>query len=234
MKRVFTEYAAVWITVAGLIGLIWSFNLTNGFQVVASLAIFTVGAVLIGVRVLQSKTVEYTIVKMEKTLVLHDTKGEQATLTRSSWEIAGSEGLGEIWFRNIAADGKILNVKIDGEPAQEGINIVHQTGLTHIRKVLPRPLNKGEEIQTIISYDLVYSFLKPTEALIHVVNYKTKRIKLLVQFPNERPFRSAEFVEVFGGTKPITIGRFPVGGIELVAEAENVHLGAHYELRWNW
>lgn len=234
MRRIAAEYAAVFATVIGLIGLIWSFDLLGTSRLAASLLVLTAGLTLIVVRYLQARAIQYTILNIEKTLVLHDAEGRRATLTRSSTEMAGSEGLAEIWVRNIAADGQLENVRIDGETAQEGINIVRQLGLMHIRKPLQRSLKKGEKISTVITYDILDSFVKPTEAFIHVVNYRTKKLTIRVQFPEQRPFKSAAFVEVFGGTKPVRLRTLEAGGDTLEVDAQNLHTGANYELRWNW
>lgn len=238
MRRLVSEYAAATGLAVGLLGIIWSFDLAVEFRLIASLMIFTVAAVFVAVRYVQSRTLEYTILALKKTLSIHDAGGQRATLTRESTEIAGTEGLSEIWFRNIGATGRIENVQstvtIDGNLIEGEVKVFDDMGLTHIRRSLTRPLKKGEQIQSTVTYDVVDSFSNSRESFGHIVNFKTDKLVMIVRLPEQRPSQTAELFEVFGGTKRVLLAQFAEQSTNLTFERDNPHLGATYELTWMW
>jgi hypothetical protein len=144
-------------------------------------------------------------------------------------------GLKEIWYRNVAADGTIANVEIDGLTPSPA-NVVTQLGLTHYRIPFGEPLKKGQQIGNRVTYDLIDSFVKNSEAMIHVVNQKTLKLRLSVYFPAGRLFKRAKFTELYGGAKAQILKEIGNSGSEekLEVEIEYPKLGASYELRWDW
>jgi hypothetical protein len=237
MKKLTGTFISLVGLVGGLVGLVWSFKLTTSTQIIVSLAVLVLATVFLIVLFVQSRRPEFTIVSLDKKLVLQDVEGRRATFERKSREVAGFDGLRELWFRNIAADGTIENITVASIPGSQETQTVKQLGLIHIRVLLNMPLKKGQEIETTLTYDILDSFVKPSEALIHVVNYRTRVLRIVIEFPAERPYRSAVLKEIFGGTtaRIISLG-MPEDNTRrrLGAEIENPKLGANYELRWEW
>ncbi len=236
MKRFFRESLAIVATLIGLLGMIWSFHLQPVILAVTSLCLVAVGATVLIVRYVQSTRPEFTIRDLHKELRLNDTKGHLATFERRMIAASNVNGLREIWYRNVAADGKIENIKIDGQAPGPG-DIVKQLGLTHIRRSLVEPLGKGQEIVDRVTYDLIDSFVKDSEALIHIVNHKTRKVHLTVHFPTDRSFKRARFTEMYGGVKAQTLKDLsanPDNAATLAVELEDPKLGGSYELRWEW
>jgi hypothetical protein len=235
MKRVLGESAAILVTVAGLLGMIWSFNLTPVILASCSLILLATGATVLIVRYVQSKRPEFTITDLKKILKIHDAGGHLSTFERSMTAISNVSGLNEVWYRNVAADGTIDNIKVDGQYPAQG-DVVSELGLTHIRKRFGEPLKSGQQVSVKISYELRDSFVKDSEALIHVVNYKTKRVQLTVLFPPDRPYKKAVWTETYGGSKPHIIKKLTEteDTHQLDVEIDEPKRGGTYELRWDW
>ena len=90
-----------------------------------------------------------------------------------------------MWYRNVAADGPIENIKVDGQEAAPG-DIVLQLNQKHIRKRFEL-LRKGSQEVVSISYDLIDSFTHKSEALVHLVNTKPRRSISLWSFQRDVP-----------------------------------------------
>lgn len=50
-----------------------------------------------------------------------------------------------------------------------------------------------------LSYDLIDSFMKSSEAVIHVVEGRTKRVRICAVLPQDRPPKTVRAVLRFGG-----------------------------------
>src|SRR3989339_606515 len=57
----------------------------------------------------------FKVIRVEKTLTVHDNGGNMASLERRQKARVIHKGLAEFWCRNISADGPITNILIDGE-----------------------------------------------------------------------------------------------------------------------
>src|SRR6266478_5944957 len=201
MKKLGRDVLTAAAIAVGLIGLIWSFQLTVALQLILSLIILAFGLVYMGASWTRSKGPEFEILELKKELTIETSDGNRAKLKRESKDVANANNLGEIWFRNIAATGQISDITIDGAPAEEGTNIFRELGLISLRKKLTITLKKGDIAQTTITYALIDSFPSEEEKLIHVVNYKTNKLQLVVRLPTARPAKSAQLLEVYGGTQ---------------------------------
>jgi hypothetical protein len=113
----------------------------------------------------------------------------------ASREVAKSE-LKEIWLRNVAATGTIEDTTIDGVPAKAGVNLFTELKLISLKKLLTAPAKKGDQIETSVKYTLLNSFPTSSEKMIHVVNYTTQKVKLVVELPEDRPAKSAKLFEM--------------------------------------
>jgi hypothetical protein len=236
MKKVVRDVLTVAAVVVGLIGLTLSFQLTVELQLILSLIILVFGLVYMGATWARAKGPEFEILELKKELVIETADGKNASLTRESKEVANANGLSEIWFRNFAATGEISDITIDGSPAKEGTSLFKELGLISLRKQLTTPFKKGETTTTTIKYSLIDSFPSEEEKLIHVVNHKTNKLKLVVILPTNRPAKSAQLLEVYGGTERIDRSDLLQKETPTRVEANlvDLKLGANYELKWTW
>jgi hypothetical protein len=177
----------------------------------------------------------YTLACVEKVLTIEDTVGNKARLVRFHEGVANHRGLQEFWCRNISADGTISNVLIDNHAPDY---TERRAGDLQVGTRFREPLERGEKFKMVLSYDLTDSFLRTPEALIHVTESKTKKLKMVVILPPDRPATNALATLSFGGqphrrlVPPRLTGQVTGERIELEIKAPK--LGAEYRLEWNW
>lgn len=143
------------------------------------------------------------------------------------------KGLTEFWYRNISADGDIENILIDGnEPDEEKT----EAGDRLVCKRFGRPLQRGDTFLMELSYDLLKSFSGNPEGLIHVVDYKTKKLRMVVNFHTDKPCRTARAFLRFGGQahKPLPQPTLNSNKTKIEIEIKRPRLGADYYLEWDW
>lgn len=178
---------------------------------------------------------EFTLLMVEKILSIGNATGRTAILVRSLNGKVTQKSLSEFWCHNIGADGAIVNIRIDGEPPQKTLK---EAGDIHVGKRFARPLRRGEEFSLQLSYELVDSFVKRTGALIHVVENRTKKLRMVVILPRERPAKSAHASFRYGGQMPKKLpdplSRGLNAGERIEIEVKNPKLGAEYCLDWSW
>ena len=177
----------------------------------------------------------YTLICVEKVLTIEDRLGKSARLVRFQEGVANHKGMSEFWCRNISADGEISNILIDNRPPYDS---ERRAGDIQVCARFRQPLERGESFKMKLSYDLTDSFLRTPEAIIHVVESKTKKLKLVVVLPSERPATNAVVTLSFGGQPhrrlfpPRLTGQ--VTGERIEWEIKGPKLGAEYRLEWEW
>lgn len=201
--------------------------------VIASLLV-AIGAGMLWVRWYINQP-EFTLLLVEKILTINDVEGRTAVLLRCQEGVANQKGLTEFWCRNISADGPITNIRLDDRPPHE---VKREAGDTQVCKRFNRALEHGEQFSMKLSYDLTDSFPKSTEGMIHVVECKTKRLKMVVTLPGGRPATAARASLRYGGNphmrlpQPRLTGQTTGERIEM--EIKSPRLGAEYCLEWDW
>lgn len=177
----------------------------------------------------------YTLICVEKVLTIEDVGGKKAKLIRFHEGVANHRGLNEFWCRNISADGEISNVLVDNHAPYE---TERRAGDLQVCTRFRQSLDRGERFSMTLSYDLTDSFLRTPEAIIHVVETKTKKLKMIVILPPSRPATNALATLSFGGLPhkrlfpPRLTGQ--VMGERIEFEIKAPKLGAEYRLEWDW
>jgi hypothetical protein len=176
---------------------------------------------------------DYTLKDVDKTLILNDSQGRHATQVSNMTARANGPGLRHFDFRVWGADGTIQNFKVnDREPSQ-----VHpMSGGTEIIEQFSAPLRRFEERDIKVAFDCIDTFCAETENWTHAVAYHTKRMRLKVEFPPERPCLSASAYLRYAGHPhgPIPGLIRSNDGRELRLEVNNPNLGAQYTIEWKW
>ena len=93
----------------------------------------------------------------------------------------------------------------------------------------------GEEVEMLVTYDLIDAFPGKTEGVGHVVEFETKTVELEVIFHNDGPCLSGEVLRRYGGS--VQKGgecRRANNGHRLAVDFSNPPLGAEYILQWQW
>lgn len=177
----------------------------------------------------------YTLTCVEKVLTIEDVAGKKARLVRFHEGVANHRGLQEFWCRNISADGTISNVLIDNHAPYD---TERRAGDLQVCTRFRQPLDRAEKFKMTLSYDLTDSFLRTPEAVIHVTESKTKKLKMVIILPPGRPAINAIATLSFGGQPHSRL--FPprltgqVTGERIEWEIKAPKLGAEYRLEWDW
>jgi len=148
---------------------------------------------------------QYSTISMKKALTFADGSENRASLVREQKIRVNYGSMSEIWCRNIVADGRIQNVRIDGifiEPEDR-----EQLGcLLDIRKKFLRTLYRGDLESVTWSYDLLDSFPNKQEFIDHDVTPGTRLLELTVALPATRPCRGAKLEERVAGEPSRQLG----------------------------
>lgn len=224
------EEILAWVGI--IIGVPGFFLLFFSGQVVIGLLLLVIVIILIWLHVVFNRP-EFSLLEVEKKLEFHDPQACRATLVRVQTAIANHTGLREFWVGNVTADGKIENILIDNkEPHYKK----QESGSLLLGKRFNQPLKRGQRFTMRLSYDLVNSFNASSESLIHIVSYKTNRLRLVVQFHPDKPCRSARAFLRYGSQIQKYLPIFNISEDKCLIELEvkKPKLGAEYVLEWDW
>jgi len=135
----------------------------------------------------------FTHLEVDKTLNFPNASPELAQLSTTLKSKANYDGIGQIWFRNINADGQIANIRVNGgEPS----TTQRKAGSWEVSTEFPRVLRRGEVVTVQLTYDLQNSFPSEREGVTHLIVTKTNDLRVHVRFhPAKVPRRVRAFVE---------------------------------------
>ncbi len=183
----------------GLLGLIPIFRDSNAQVRVSYIAALVLLLVVFFVVYNSGRGPQYSTTSMRKHLRFLSEDGALATFTREQAIRINYGSMDEIWCRNIVADGKIQNVRVDGQPPlpedQQRLGC-----LLDVRKKFGGSLYKGQTAKICWSHDLLDSFPNRREFIDHDVTPSTKCLELIVELPRgQRKFENAKLEERVAG-----------------------------------
>lgn len=172
----------------------------------------------------------FTILLLEKKLEVKDAQGTEAVFTRRQRVRINHKGITEWWCRNLAADGTIEDILIDGAPPDE---TVKSSNALHVCRRFD-PKNRGEVWESTLTYRAVNSFVKNREEYIHYTAFKTKKVTIEVRLP--RQCGSAELYLTYSGEQRELLSAPQVSQdkMTITCEIKRPRLGAQYHVRWSW
>jgi hypothetical protein len=143
------------------------------------------------------------------------------------------KGLTEWWVRNVGGDGRIENILIDGQAPSE---VDERGGLISVCKRYQHPLPRWHSFDTTVTCDMLRSYTQQQEALIHTEAYATRELRMIIEFPAERPCLEVSGAITFSGERRKTIGSVTLseGRRRAVLQVKRPKLGAQYHLEWEW
>jgi|HubBroStandDraft_5_1064220.scaffolds.fasta_scaffold71490_2 hypothetical protein len=170
----------------------------------------------------------FTVFLLEKTLEIKDPL--DAFVTRRQKVRINHKGITEWWCRNLATDGTIQNILIDGMPPDE---TVESSGSLHVCRRFD-PKNRGDFWESTLTYQVLDSFLKNREEYIHFTGFETKNLKVEVRLC--RPCTAAELYLTYAGEQRESLSAPVISPDKRVItyELKRPLLGAQYHLRWFW
>lgn len=173
-----------------------------------------------------------TIIEIEKIFDFKDAFAHRVLMTRRQ-RMRVNHPTAEYWFTNISADGSIQEITIDGAPPAEKRS---QAGDLMVCKRWNHPLERGQEVTINFCYELIDSFGRNPEGVIHVVAAKAKRVRITVKLHPDRPCLGASSYRRYAGQEyrdlPAPALRDSNRHIELEFEAKKV--GTEVEIEWTW
>ena len=211
---------------AGVLTLFW-----QGYVAVGILVII-VGVLLVWHYIVLDQP-EFTLLEVNKTIFLNDARGHSATLIRQHKARANHKGITEFWIKGISSDGVIGKILIDDKPPDyQGVDC----GDVVVCKRFKRPLQRGQEDELTLSYDIEDGFLRDSETFIHSVAHKTKHLRMAVRCPSDRPIRSARASLRYGGHmhKALPNLKISENGCKAELIVRKPKLGEQYYLEWDW
>lgn len=179
---------------------------------------------------------QYATTCMKKTLRFKAEDGSRATFLREQTIRINYGFMNEIWCRNIVADGRVENLKIDDRAPlpqdQERLGC-----LLDVRKRFEPNLSKGQEATVCWSHDLIDSFPDRREFIDHDVTPATRYLELVVELPGEvRRFSKASLEEKVAGepSRNLSSPHIERNGTILRAKIKSPRPGRTLRLSWEW
>jgi hypothetical protein len=174
-----------------------------------------------------------TVLEIEKSAVINDSQGIDASFTSRQKTITNHKGLIELWFRNISSDGVINNILIDNKIPSD---IKTEAGDIRACIRFNKPKKAHEQFEATLTFDAKNAFSANTEFVIHVVEAETKKLKLVVELTINRKASDARVFLQYGGNphKELEKPLISDSGRRLETNIKRPLLGAEYCLEWDW
>ncbi|MCH7662895.1 MAG: hypothetical protein IH859_03385 [Chloroflexi bacterium] len=177
----------------------------------------------------------YEVLEYETTLELHDHQGEKATVNKRQKVRYLQDNI--IAYQDQAwGDGEILiDYKCSpGEPADQ-YQFDHKTIiLISLREIK----NKGDVDEFHITWRIKNGFVTETESWATYIQHRTKRLKVKIIFPENRPPLRATLIESnrrrSHALKEKAKQQLPDGRWQIKWEKENPKLFENYLIEWQW
>jgi hypothetical protein len=142
--------------------------------------------------------------------------------------------LRQIEHKNIAADGRIDNIRWNDVPVPPNC-IVNRLGEYEVRIDLPFAPRRWTEFRGKLSYDCIGSFPGNPESMLYCVDFPTRRACIIIEFPKGRPCQSATARMIRGaGEVPIKDPTRSPDGLRLELNLDRPIHGAQYVIYWMW
>lgn len=222
--------------VIGLLGLIPIYrDSKTQEQILYSVSLFLL-LLLFAVLYRSGRGPQYSTTMMRKTLKFQTPEATRATFTRDQTIRVNYGSMDEIWCRNIVADGKIENVRVDDQiPGSEDKQTLGC--LLDVRKRFGVTLYRGQTTTVCWTHDLIDSFPDQREFIDHDVTPATNFLELVVELPQgTRKFHEAALEERVAGEPSRSLGSPAIeqNGLHLRATIKKPHPGRTIRMSWSW
>jgi hypothetical protein len=176
---------------------------------------------------------EYTFLAAESTLNLRAGR-QKGTLTKKYRIRPNHAHLRRITFRNIAADGRIGEIRWNDRPVPAA-SIREKVGTFEVDIDFPYAHRRWKAFDGELAYEVEDSFEKPVEELIFEVDFHTRKVELKVLLPKDLPARSARVLRMSGSENELAeLDVTGPGATELRYAVKRPRLAHEYAIRWMW
>ncbi|UJP05342.1 MAG: hypothetical protein LZF61_11010 [Nitrosomonas sp.] len=197
---------------------------------VVGLIIAISAALLIFDQIRQNKSA-FSIDDLKKTLTVHDSGGNKATLTQIQMTTSCHADNSEYWFRNIRAVGSISNFRINDhspdEQKKEGDNYQLCMRISPELKLI-------DGAGLTLTYEYQDAFTQNEGMLSHIVDDDTRQLRMTIQLPEGRTVSTARFFCQYDDREEALLPPTVTGKTIIEAVVENPKIGAEYCLQWRW
>ncbi len=163
---------------------------------------------------------------------IHDAGGAKATAWKTSVLTANEANISTLVDRNFVTTGQLLFLSASlGDivgPTDEG-------GSLSVATSLREPLPVGREVCNVLTISASNTFTASRETFGHIVTYQCQKLRVVVEFPADRPATSAfAFRVVEGGKETLPDDVLSPDKLQLELEVEEPPVGSKYVLEWQW
>ncbi len=202
-----------------------------GYQAFAVLAILVGLAFFIWWQLLNYPL--WTVIEMLRMIEIKVADGSFATATKNARMRANHKGLTEYVHRRIRSDGDINNFQLHSKPVPLH-DIQRRAGEYMVWERFP-PMRIWQSRNSTLSYDLLNSFPTTHEFSGYIPDYHTKKVKIEVHFPLQRPARNARAYSGSGAeTQELNPPELSSDGCVIIWERKNLKPGSYYRVEWDW
>lgn len=182
-----------------------------------------------------SKQPTLTLLRVKKRIEIVD---EDAALARfeGTYEIMAHNRATEFSVSHGDGDGKIANIKINGQPVTPPDEVKTIGPKRQIIKRFSPELSPGTRTTLVITYDQIDAYPgQHKEGLSHRVSFKTKRFEVEVLFNEQRPCISARMNRRYMGSSiKLKEPHRQDNGLKTWQEIPSPPFGSEYTLEWDW
>lgn len=173
----------------------------------------------------------FSIGNLNKTLTVHDTGGNKATVRQIQVTRAFHASNTEYWFRNIRASGNITHIKVNDSDPVEKTNV---NGSYEVCTKFPAGSKVSDGYDLVLSYRCEGAYTRPEGIFSHLVDSMTRQLNLTVELPKGRPISSAKLCCQKNGIEEDLLPPIVTGQTRITAEINNPEEGCEYFIKWKW
>lgn len=179
----------------------------------------------------------WTVLQMEKIVNIKYSAGlqpvQEVQIIKKSKIRANHKGISEFYHRNIRSDGIIKGFKLDKRPVANE-NIEQRVGEYIIsERFKPMGIWQTRESELIIEAENAYP--KSTEFTSYKPDFRTKKVKIEINFPEQKPARCVKAYCCIGAeTKGLTTPTLSANGLKCTWEGTDLLPGSDYFVEWDW
>ena len=179
----------------------------------------------------------WTILQMEKLVDIKYSGGsrpvQRVQLTKKAKIRANHKGISEFVHRKIRSDGTIKGFRL-GNKRVPSRDIVRRVGEYIVfERFEPMGIWQKRESELIINAEDTYP--NSTEFTSYLPDYVTKKMKIEINFPVQKPARRVKAYCCIGAeTKELTTPKLSTDGLKCTWEGTDLLPGRDYFLEWDW
>lgn len=179
----------------------------------------------------------WTILQMEKKVIIRYSGGltsvQKVQLVKKTKMRANHKGISEFIHRNIRSDGTIKGFILNNSKVSSK-DVVQRVGEYYIyERFKPMSIWQKKESELIIEAENTYP--NSTEFTSYKPDFVTKKIRIEINFPDQKPARQVRAYCCIGAeTKELITPTLSSDGLKCRWEGNDLRPGKDYFIEWHW